>query len=159
MPEDSADPATGGDEEFDLPTLVTARTWRHDSPPEEGQDVSGILWMQGFLRRRIEGFPMGRIIVQTEVTNPFDGDKSIRCGMLVDTGAGALILPMAWKERFGTFQHSEPVDLQLANREVVQSPRTSAPESVRTCPASASGILYRMASILALTSRFPAAPQ
>ena len=63
---------------------------------------------------------MGRIIVQTEVTNPFDGDKSIRCGMLVDTGAGALILPMAWKERFGTFQHSEPVELQLANREVVR---------------------------------------
>ena len=42
---------------------------------------------------------MGRIIVQTEVTNPFDEDKSIRCGMLVDTGAGALILPLAWKER------------------------------------------------------------
>ena len=48
---------------------------------------------------------MGRIIVQTEAANPFDGDESIRCGMLVDTGAGALILPMAWKERFGTFQH------------------------------------------------------
>ena len=63
---------------------------------------------------------MGRIIVQTEVTNPFDGDKSIRCGMLVDTGAGALILPLAWKERFGTFRHSEPVELQLANREVVR---------------------------------------
>ena len=40
--------------------------------------------------------------------------------MLVDTGAGALILPMAWKERLGTFQHSEPVELQLANREVVR---------------------------------------
>ena len=63
---------------------------------------------------------MGRIIVQTEVTNPFDGNKSVRCGMLVDTGAGALILPMAWKERFGTFQHSEPVELQLASQEVVR---------------------------------------
>ena len=63
---------------------------------------------------------MGRIIVQTEVTNPFDGNKSIRCGMLVDTGAGALILPLAWKERFGTFRHSEPVELQLANQEVVR---------------------------------------
>ena len=63
---------------------------------------------------------MGRIIVQTEVTNPFDGDKSIRCGMLVDTGAGALILLLAWKERFGNFRHSEPVELQLVNREVVR---------------------------------------
>ena len=63
---------------------------------------------------------MGRIIVQTEVANPFDGGKSIRCGMLVDTGAGALILPLAWKERFGNFQHSEPVELQLANQEVVR---------------------------------------
>ena len=58
---------------------------------------------------------MGRIIVRTEVTNPFDRDKSVRRGMLVDTGAGALILPMAWKERLGAFQHSEPVELQLAN--------------------------------------------
>ena len=36
---------------------------------------------------------MGRIIVQTEVTNPFDGDKPFRCGRLVDTGAGALSPP------------------------------------------------------------------
>ena len=40
--------------------------------------------------------------------------------MLVDTGTGALILPLAWKERFGTFRHSEPVELRLANREVVR---------------------------------------
>ena len=43
---------------------------------------------------------MGRIVVQTEVANPFDGDKSVRCGMLVDTGAGALILPSAWESYF-----------------------------------------------------------
>ena len=46
--------------------------------------------------------------------------RSIQCGMLVDTGAGALILPMAWKERFGEFQRSEPVELQLANQKVVR---------------------------------------
>ena len=63
---------------------------------------------------------MGRIIVQTEVTNPFDGDKSVRCGRLADTGAGALIFPVAWKERFGSCRHSEPVELQSANREVVR---------------------------------------
>lgn len=63
---------------------------------------------------------MGRIIVQTEVYNPFDGDRSVQCGMLVDTGAGALILPMAWKERFGEFRRSEPVELQLADQQVVR---------------------------------------
>ena len=50
-PEGSGNPATGSDEEFDLPILVTGRAWRHDSPPEEGQDISGILWMQGFMQR------------------------------------------------------------------------------------------------------------
>ena len=63
---------------------------------------------------------MGRIVVQTKVTNLFEEDKSIRCGMPVDTGAGALILPMAWKERLGKFKRSEAVELQLANREVLQ---------------------------------------
>ena len=63
---------------------------------------------------------MGRIVVQTTVTNLFDEDKSIRCAMLVDTGAGALILPPAWKEKLGRFKRSEKVELQLANQEVLQ---------------------------------------
>ncbi len=64
---------------------------------------------------------MGRIVVPTRVTNLFDEDKSIECGMFVDTGAGALILPAAWKERLGRFKRSEAVELQMANREVVRS--------------------------------------
>ena len=63
---------------------------------------------------------MGRIVVQTKVTNLFEEDKSIRCAMLVDTGAGALILPMAWKERLGKFKRSEAVELQLANQDVLR---------------------------------------
>ena len=63
---------------------------------------------------------MGRIVVQTKVTNLFEEDKSIRCAMLVDTGAGALILPMAWKERLGKFKRSESVELQSANQEVLR---------------------------------------
>ena len=61
------------------------------------------------------GLPMGRIVVQTRITNLSGEGRSIRCGMLVDTGAGALILPMRWKERLGDFQRSEAVELQLAN--------------------------------------------
>ena len=63
---------------------------------------------------------MGRIVVQTKITNLFDEEKFIRCGMLVDTGAGALILPSAWKERLGEFKRSESVELLLASREVVR---------------------------------------
>ena len=63
---------------------------------------------------------MGRIIAQTKITNLFDEDKFIRCGMFVDTGTGALILPSAWKERLGEFRRSEPVELLLANRDVVR---------------------------------------
>lgn len=63
---------------------------------------------------------MGRIVAQTTVTNLFDESKSIQCGMPVDTGAGALILPVSWKARLGEFGRSEPVALQLANQEVVR---------------------------------------
>lgn len=67
-----------------------------------------------------ESKPMGRIIAQTTVTNRLDDDKFIQCGMLVDTGAGPLILPAAWKERLGRFLRTEPVELLLANQEVVR---------------------------------------
>lgn len=63
---------------------------------------------------------MGRIVAQTKVTNPLDSGKSLQCGMLVDTGAGALILPAAWKEKLGGFLRSEAVELLLANGEVVR---------------------------------------
>ena len=63
---------------------------------------------------------MGRIVVDTRITNLIDEDKSIRCGMLVDTDAGALILPTAWKERLGEFKRSETVSLQLANQDVLE---------------------------------------
>ena len=61
-----------------------------------------------------------RIVAETTVTNRFDNDKSIQCGMLVDTGAGALILPASWKPRLGDFTRTEPVELQLANQEVIR---------------------------------------
>ena len=66
---------------------------------------------------------MGRIIAQTEITNPLDeGDegKSVAAGMLVDIGAGALVLPVSWKEKLGNFLHEEPVELGLANGDTVR---------------------------------------
>ena len=63
---------------------------------------------------------MGRIIAQTKVANLLDQTKFVQCGMLVDTGAGALILPAAWKRRLGEFPRSEAVELPLANGEAVR---------------------------------------
>lgn len=63
---------------------------------------------------------MGRIIAQTKVTNLLDESRFVACGMPVDTGAGALILPAAWKERLGEFPRQEAVELILANGEVVR---------------------------------------
>ena len=63
---------------------------------------------------------MGRIIAQTKVTNLTDESKSVQCGMFVDTGAAALILPAAWRDKLGSFPREEQVGLVLANGEVVQ---------------------------------------
>ncbi len=63
---------------------------------------------------------MGRIVAQVKITNLFDEDMFLQCGMLVDTGAGALILPKTWKEKLGDFKRSEAVELQLANHEVIK---------------------------------------
>ena len=63
---------------------------------------------------------MGRIVVDARITNLLDEDKSIRCGMPVDSGAGALILPSAWKERLGEFKRSETASLQPANQDVLE---------------------------------------
>nr|VFJ93759.1 MAG: hypothetical protein BECKH772A_GA0070896_100613 [Candidatus Kentron sp. H]VFJ94468.1 MAG: hypothetical protein BECKH772B_GA0070898_100623 [Candidatus Kentron sp. H]VFK00963.1 MAG: hypothetical protein BECKH772C_GA0070978_100563 [Candidatus Kentron sp. H] len=63
---------------------------------------------------------MGRITVPVKITNLFEEDKTIQCNMLVDTGAGALILPMAWKDRLGECKRSEPVELLMANGDIIR---------------------------------------
>jgi hypothetical protein len=44
---------------------------------------------------------MGRVIAQVEVANPLQPENSIRFDALVDTGVSLLVLPKAWKDRFG----------------------------------------------------------
>lgn len=62
---------------------------------------------------------MGRIVAQVEIRNPAAAHAAITCSAFVDTGAGAMILPMAWKDRFGRFESEEKVEFLLANNEVV----------------------------------------
>ncbi|MGU9952073.1 MAG: aspartyl protease family protein [Gammaproteobacteria bacterium WSBS_2016_MAG_OTU1] len=44
----------------------------------------------------------------------------MRIDALVDTGASYLVLPLAWKERFGEFPWEEKVELQTATQEIVR---------------------------------------
>ncbi len=62
---------------------------------------------------------MGRILASVEIQNPSEPDKTIRCDALVDTGAGYMVLPMAWKDRLGTFQASTPLEVETATQETV----------------------------------------
>ena len=73
---------------------------------------------------------MGRIVVQTKITNHFDDGKSLDCAALVDTGAGALILPAAWRGKLGEFQRTEAVELLLASGEAVRG-EACAPVEIR----------------------------
>ena len=68
--------------------------------------------------RRTHRLFMGRIVTSVIVENvPATG--AVRIDALVDTGAGYLTLPMAWKERFGAFALEEEVALQTATQQVV----------------------------------------
>ncbi len=61
---------------------------------------------------------MGRIVTSVVVEN-VSATCVVRIDALVDTGAGYLTLPMAWKERFGAFALEEEVALQTATQQVV----------------------------------------
>ena len=76
-----------------------------------------------------KGLSMGRIIARTKVTNLFDESRFVECGMLVHTGAAALILPSAWKERLGEFPRRQAMELVLDNGHVVRG-ETCAPVEI-----------------------------
>lgn len=62
---------------------------------------------------------MGRIVTPVTVTNALHPEHQIRCDALVDTGTSIMVLPSAWKERFGEFQSVRQVKMELADQTVV----------------------------------------
>ena len=64
---------------------------------------------------------MGRIIVPVKIESFSDSSKTIRCDALVDTGAAHMVLPSAWKERLGTLDMAESVEVEMATQETVQA--------------------------------------
>ena len=59
---------------------------------------------------------MGRIISSVSITNASDPTRSLRCDALVDTGAGPLVLPAAWRDRLGELASAETVEIQTATQ-------------------------------------------
>ena len=59
---------------------------------------------------------MGRIIASVIIENVSDPSGKIRCDALVDTGASHLVLPMAWKDRLGTLETIDTLELETATQ-------------------------------------------
>jgi predicted aspartyl protease len=62
---------------------------------------------------------MGRIVVSILVRNTLDPVHEIRCDALVDTGAGWLTLPAAWRTRLGDVPTIRSVQLETADQRII----------------------------------------
>lgn len=63
---------------------------------------------------------MGRIVASVKIDTIADPSLGLRCDALVDTGASFLVLPSAWKERLGTLDTLQTIDLETATQDIVQ---------------------------------------
>jgi len=63
---------------------------------------------------------MGRIVTTVKIDNLSEPGKSIRCDALVDTGAAYMVLPNAWRNRWGGLEGIDTVAVQTATQETVE---------------------------------------
>jgi predicted aspartyl protease len=59
---------------------------------------------------------MVRIVTFVRIANALEPDKGMRCDALVDTGASMMVLPKAWKDRFGKFVAERSVEMETATQ-------------------------------------------
>ena len=64
---------------------------------------------------------MGRIIASVRIDNASDVSKGLRCDALVDTGASLMVLPSAWKDRFGELESGTEIEVETATQEIVRA--------------------------------------
>ena len=64
---------------------------------------------------------MGRVITQVRVSNPMDPKCEITFDALVDTGAGPLELPTAWRERLGKLLTTQRTEVELGDQQIVEA--------------------------------------
>jgi len=62
---------------------------------------------------------MGRIVTSVVVRNTLDPSKEMRLEAFVDTGAGWLTLPAAWRGRLGELPTIRTVQLETADQRVI----------------------------------------
>jgi predicted aspartyl protease len=62
---------------------------------------------------------MGRIVTSVVLRNTLDPSKEMRIEALVDTGAGWLTLPMAWRDRLGDLPVIRTEQLETAGQRVI----------------------------------------
>jgi predicted aspartyl protease len=62
---------------------------------------------------------MGRIVASVQINNVMEVSKGLRCDALVDTGASHMVLPKAWKERFGTLELTRTIQMETATQEIL----------------------------------------
>ncbi len=62
---------------------------------------------------------MGRIVTSVVVRNTFDPSREMRIDAFVDTGAGWLTLPMAWRDRLGDLPVIRTEQLETADQRIV----------------------------------------
>jgi predicted aspartyl protease len=64
---------------------------------------------------------MGRILTQVRLSNAMDPNMVVHFDGLVDTGAAQLVLPMAWKDRFGKMELIRESEVELGNQDTVRA--------------------------------------
>lgn len=62
---------------------------------------------------------MGRMLASVKIANATKQECHLVCDALVDTGAGPMVLPLAWKDRLSAFDLERDVQLQTAAQKVV----------------------------------------
>jgi len=62
---------------------------------------------------------VGRIVASVLIENASDLSKGVRCDALVDTGASLMVLPSAWKDRFGRLEAITEIEVETATQETV----------------------------------------
>ncbi len=64
---------------------------------------------------------MGRILASVTIASVLDASKSLRCDALVDIHEPFMVLPATWKHRFGEFDATRTIELEAANRRIMNA--------------------------------------
>ena len=64
---------------------------------------------------------VGRIVASVTIENAADLSKGVKCDALVDTGASLMVLPSAWRDRFGDLVAGIEIEVETATQETVRA--------------------------------------